>query len=90
MELGSLFRGWILFELSSARKENDPTIHTTITNRKLRQKLKNDFREKGFEGCEFTKPSDKDLVRGIIVENYDSLDAFNADVLKLIDKYVLI
>ena len=87
MELGCLFRGWILFELSSAREE--PKIHSSITNKKMLQKLKNEFREKGFEGCKFTKPSDMDLVRGIIVEKYTSLDIFNDRVMKIIDKYVL-
>ena len=86
MELGSLFRGWILFELSSARKE--PKIHSSITTKKTLKKLKNEFREKGFEGCEFTKELDKDLVRGIIVEKYKSLDVFNDRVMKIIDKYV--
>eukprot|EP01035_Chromulina_nebulosa_P024831 gene24831-32340_t len=76
MELGCLFRGWILFELSSAREGNEPRIHKSITNKHTLQMLKNEFREKGFEGCEFTKPSDKDLVRDIIVKKYVTLDVF--------------
>ena len=86
IEIGSLFRGWILFELSSVRKGFKPTIHTSITEKKLLIKLKEEFHENGFEGCEFTKSSDKVVVRDMINVNHGSVKKFNDLVMEIINE----
>ena len=86
IEIGSLFRGWILFELSSVRKGCKPTIHTSITEKKMHMKLREEFHEFGFEGCEFTKDSDKDVVRDMINKTHVSVKNFNDLVMEIINE----
>jgi hypothetical protein len=85
IELGSVFRGWILFELASAREGILPVVHTSTTNKKRLKTLQDDFDENGFEGSEFTKKLDKELVRKKIIEKHTSVRDFDQKVLKIIN-----
>eukprot|EP01035_Chromulina_nebulosa_P023929 gene23929-31056_t len=88
MELGSVFRGWILFELSSANENVHPIVHKTTVDRMLLCILKEEFHEKGFEGCEFSKPLDRELVQKKIIDKYGTIANFNKKVLTIIDGIV--
>eukprot|EP01036_Dinobryon_divergens_P062018 gene62018-biopygen38902 len=84
IELGSVFRGWILFELASAREGVLPVVHKSTTDKKRVKSLLDEFEEYGFEGSEFTKKLDQELVRKKIIEKHDSVKNFDRKVLKII------
>ena len=88
MELGSVFRGWILFELSSANESVHPIIHKTTADKMLMCILREEFEETGFEGCAFSKPLDRELVQKKIIDKYGTIANFNKKVLKIIDGIV--
>eukprot|EP01036_Dinobryon_divergens_P061979 gene61979-biopygen36305 len=90
IDLGSVFRGWILFELASAREGVLPVVHTSTKDKKTLRSLTNEFKENGFEGSEFTKPADKELVRKKILEKHKSMKDFNDKVEKIIDAIILL
>jgi hypothetical protein len=89
IELGSVFRGWILFELASAREGVLPIVHTSNKDRKKLKNLTNEFKEYGFEGSEFSKPEDKIEVRKKIIEKHKSVKAFDEKVVTIIDALIL-
>ena len=89
IELGSVFRGWILFELASAREGVLPHVHTSNFDKKVLINLTNEFKKNGFEGSEFSKPLDKELVRRKIIEKYRSVKVFDEKVVKIIDAIML-
>ena len=89
IELGSVFRGWILFELASAREGVLPVVHTSNRDKKTMKKLTDDFKENGFEGSKFSKQGDMELVRDKIIEKHTSLKDFNEKVVKIIDAIIL-
>ena len=84
IELGSVFRGWILFELASAREGVLPIVHKSNKDKKRVKSLLDDFDENGFEGSEFTKHQDKELVRNKIIEKHKSVKDFDRKVWKII------
>ena len=84
IELGSVFRGWILFELASAREGILPIVHKSNKDKKRVKSLLDDFDENGFEGSEFTKHQDKELVRNKIIEKHKSVKDFDRKVWKII------
>jgi hypothetical protein len=88
IELGSVFRGWILFELASAREGVLPIVHTSTKDKKAFKNLAYDFKVNGFEGSEFSKPTDKGLVRENIIKKHNSVKSFNEKVVKIIDAIV--
>ena len=85
IELGSVFRGWILFELASAREGVLPVVHYSTRDKKRVKTLLDEFDEKGFEGSEFSKELDKELVRNKIIEKHTSVRDFDQKVLKIIN-----
>jgi hypothetical protein len=89
IELGSLFRGWILFELSSISEGIRPVIHTNVIDKRPLMRLMQEFQYDGFEGCYFTRPSDRGLVRGKIINRYGSVGAFNTRVFEQIDAIIM-
>ena len=89
IELGSVFRGWILFELASAREGVLPVVHTSNKDRKFFNILTHEFKENGFEGSKFSKQGDMELVRDKIIEKHTSLKDFNEKVVKIIDAIIL-
>ncbi len=84
IELGSVFRGWILFELASAREGILPVVHTSNKDKKKLNILTNEFKENGFEGSNFSKKQDKEEVRKKIIEKHTSMKEFNEKVEKII------
>ena len=82
IEVGSVFRGWILFELASAREI--PHVHSSKTDEKALKNLTDEFEKSGFEGSKFTQPRDKILVRDEIIEKHKSVKAFDEKVLEII------
>ena len=89
IELSSVFRGWILFELACVRDGVLPHVHTSNFDKKVLINLTNEFKENGFEGSEFSKPLDKELVRRKIIEKYRSVKVFDEKVVKIIDAIML-
>ena len=86
IELGSFFRGWVLFELSSAHDRIEPKVHHSQSDITVLEVVKERFKEKGFEGCGFTKASDRTLVRKKIIEKYRSIQDFNKKVGEFLDE----
>lgn len=82
IEVGSVFRGWVLFELASASQI--PQVHSSNTDEKLLKNLTHEFDNNGFEGSEFTQPLDKELVRKKIIEKHNTVKAFDVKVLEII------
>ena len=86
MEVGSLSRGWVLFELSSVPKDKLPTTHFTTSDADMLDMAKETFKTEGFEGSEFTKESDRILVRCKIIQKYGDISSFNNKIAEIVDK----
>ena len=85
MEVGSLSRGWVLFELSSVPKTLLPITHFTTSDPNMLNMAKATFKRTGFDGCKFSKESDRSLVRGKILEKYGDMQAFNSKIAAIVD-----
>jgi hypothetical protein len=85
MEVGSLSRGWVLFELSSVPKTLLPITHFTTSDANMLNMAKATFKRSGFEGCKFSKESDRILVRKKILEKYGDMQAFNNKIAAIVD-----
>ena len=85
MEVGSLSRGWVLFELSSVPKTLLPITHFTTTDTYMLNMAKATFKRTGFDGCKFSKESDRSLVRRKILEKYGDMQAFNSKIAAIVD-----
>ena len=88
MEVGSLTRGWVLFELSSVPKTLLPITHFTTSDAKILDLAKSKLKRTGFEGCKFSKESDRSLVRAKILEKYSDMDAFNDKIAAIVDTLI--
>ena len=88
MEVGSLTRGWVLFELSSVPMTLLPITHFTTTDAKILNLAKSELKRTGFEGCKFSEDSDRDLVRAKILEKYTDMDAFNEKSAAIVDTLI--
>eukprot|EP01036_Dinobryon_divergens_P062039 gene62039-biopygen40581 len=88
IELGSVFKGWILFELAIAREGAMVNVHTSAKDKKVVNNLLTKFKKYGFEGSEFIKPVDKELVRWKIIEKHNSVKEFDEKVVKIIDDFL--
>jgi len=88
MEVGSLSRGWVLFELSSVPKTLLPITHFTTSDAKILNMAKTIFKRTGFEGCKFSKESDRSLVRAKILEKYQDMQAFNDKIAVIVDTLI--
>ena len=85
MEIGSLFRGWVLFELASVKKT--PSIHLSNTQDRAGIDIMKDFlRSRGFDGCKFTEEADRALVKKKIINRYGSVPKFNELIVVIVDK----
>ena len=85
MEVGSLSRGWVLFELSSVPKNLLPVTHFTTSDTNMLNMAKATFKRTGFDGCKFSKESDRTLVRRKILEKYGDMQAFNSKIAAIVD-----
>ena len=85
MEVGSLSRGWVLFELSSVPKTLLPTTHFTTSDANMINMAKATFKRSGFDGCKFSKETDRTLVRRKILEKYGDMQAFNSKIAAIVD-----
>ena len=87
MEIGSLFRGWVLFELSSvAEAMLPPTIHLSTQDPAAINVMKKFLSSAGFDGCEFTEESDRVIVQKKIVQRYGSVANFNKTIIAIVNK----
>lgn len=87
IEIGSLFRGWVLFELSSVRDSLiPPRIHITLKDPAMVDMAKQFLRSTGFNGCKFTAESDREIVEKKIVDSYGSVDNFNLRIVAIVDR----
>ena len=87
MEIGSLFRGWVLFELSSvAEAMLPPTIHLSTQDPAAINVMKKFLSSAGFDGCEFTEESDREIVQKKIVDRYGSVANFNQTIIAIVNK----
>lgn len=75
IKLGSFFRGWVLFELSSAHERIEPKVHHSQSDTTVLDLVKERFKEKGFEGCGFAKASDRALFPKKNIEKYRAIQA---------------
>jgi hypothetical protein len=87
MEIGSLFRGWVLFELSSVKESMlPPAIHLTTQDPAGIKLMKRFLSSSGFDGCEFTEESDREIVKKKIIDRYGSVAEFNLRIIAIVDK----
>jgi hypothetical protein len=87
MEIGSLFRGWVLFELSSVKESMlPPVIHLTTQDPAAITVMKQFLRSSGFDGCNFTEESDREIVKKKIIDRYGSVAEFNLRIIAIVDK----
>ena len=87
MEIGSLFRGWVLFELSSvAEALLPPAIHISTQDPAAIKMMKKFLSSAGFDGCEFTEESDREVVQKKIVDRYGSVVNFNQRIIAIVNK----
>jgi len=87
MEIGSLFRGWVLFELSSVKESMlPPAIHLTTQDPAGINVMKQFLRSSGFDGCNFTEESDREIVKKKIIDRYGSVAEFNLRIIAIVDK----
>ena len=87
MEIGSLFRGWVLFELSSvAEAMLPPTIHLSTQDPAAIKVMKRFLSSTGFDGCEFTEETDREIVRKKIINRYGSVINFNEKIIAIVNK----
>jgi hypothetical protein len=87
MEIGSLFRGWVLFELSSVKESMlPPAIHLTTQDPAGINGMKRFLSSSGFDGCEFTEESDREIVKKKIIDRYGSVAEFNLRIIAIVDR----
>jgi hypothetical protein len=88
MEIGSLNRGWVLFELSSVKESMlPPAIHLSIGQDPAAITVMKQFlRSSGFDGCNFTEESDREIVKKKIIDRYGSVAEFNLRIIAIVDK----
>jgi hypothetical protein len=82
MEIGSLFRGWVLYELSNVKETMlPPAIHSTTKDHAVIDLMRDFLLNTGFNGCQFTEESDREIVQNEIIDRYGSIDEFNLRIL---------
>jgi hypothetical protein len=88
MEIGSLFRGWVLFELSSVKETLlPPCTHLSNTQDPAGiKRMKGFLRSTGFDGCEFTEEADRAVVKKKIIDRYGSVPSFNQAIIAIVDE----
>ena len=87
IEIGSLFRGWVLFELSSVSETLlPPKTHVATKDAALIDMAKHHLSTLGFHGCKFTEESDRKIVENKIIDKYGSVDAFNQKIIAIVNK----
>ena len=90
MEIGSLLRGWVLFELSSVKEMMiPPAIHLTTQDPAAIAMMKSFLRSSGFDGCQFTEESDREIVKKKIIDQFKSVAEFNLRIIAIVDKIFL-
>ena len=86
MELGSLFRGWVLFELASVKPTMLPPItHYTTKDPVAIKMVLAHLRRTGFDGSEFTDEADRAVVKKKILDTYGSVEKFNEKIISIVD-----
>jgi hypothetical protein len=85
IEIGSLTRGWVLFELSSVVLA--PIIHTSIQDPAGKELIKKHLASTGFEGSAFKVEADRDIVRKKIIGRFKSVAIFDREIVKIVNKF---
>lgn len=92
MEIGSLLRGWVLFELSSVKETMLPPVtHYTAKDPAMIQTVKDRLRstgsDGGFEGSKFSDETDRPKVRQHIIDTpiYGTVAKFNEKIITIVD-----
>ena len=86
MEIGSLLRGWVLFELSSVPATLiPPIIHCTVRDPAMVDKTKSFLRKTGFKGCEFSEDSDRRTVQKSLRTQFKRMSDFNARIIAIVE-----
>jgi hypothetical protein len=83
VEIGSLTRGWVLFELSSVNLM--PIVHISTQDPALKEVIKKHLSSTGFEGSKFKVEADRDFVRKKIVGRYGSVANFDREIIKIVN-----
>jgi hypothetical protein len=87
MEIGSLFRGWVLFELSSVKESIlPPVIHLTTQDPAAITVMKQFLSSSGFGGCNFKVESDREIVEKKIIDEHGSVPEFDKRIIAIVDK----
>ena len=84
IEVGSLFRGWVLFELASANQK--PIIHISTQDPAMIEMVKEQLAKTGFEGSKFKEESDRNFVRTKVVQRYGSVAIFNREIIAIVNR----
>ena len=84
IEIGSLTRGWVLFELSSVALA--PVVHISTQDPTLKRMIKEHLASSGFEGSAFKVEADREVVRKNIVSRYDSVPNFDQEIIEIVNR----
>jgi hypothetical protein len=84
IEIGSLTRGWVLFELSSVVLP--PIVHISTQDPAGKELIKERISITGFEGSKFKVEADRDVVRTKIVSKYKSVPYFDKEIIKIVNR----
>jgi hypothetical protein len=84
IEIGSLTRGWVLFELSSVVLA--PIVHISTQDPTLKEMIKERLSSTGFEGSKFKVEADRGIVRKKIVSRYQSVVNFDKEIIKIVNR----
>lgn len=76
IEIDSLTRGWVLFELASVNVSVRPVIHNSIEGPAARQLIRGHISRTGFAGSNFTVEPDREVVRNNIINRHGSVAIF--------------
>ena len=85
IEIGSLTRGWVLFELSSVQLP--PIIHISTQDPAGKELIKRHLASTGFEGSAFKVEADRDVVRKKIIGRYKSVANFDLEIVEIVNKF---
>ena len=86
MEIGSISRGWVHFELCSVPLS--PITHLTNNDPALIEMARQNLILAGFEGSHFTDEADRPFVLEKILNTYETVEEFNGIVNTIVNTIV--
>jgi hypothetical protein len=63
-----------------------PAIHLSTQDPAAINMMKRFLQTTGFDGCEFTEESDREIVKKKVIDRYVSVAMFNQKIIAIVDK----